>query len=182
MVVPPHPEKKMRGSQAPEHVPLPKYEDVRERLPSMPSCACYLTLSDGQETCIIEKDRLTGISRKSKSFISVTNHDVSKEGTTRMRQETGLPDVTGMQAVLDESYERRDELEKRYRAIRDAQRRKAGTPEEDVAIHLGDVEKLVLEYPTSNECTHFATIMDPTEGSISWLRWWREERDTSMLD
>ena len=158
--------------------PLPTYASLLQLLPSIPTTSCYLTLSNGQETCVIEKDRITATSRTSKSFISVTNHDVSTEESTRKtkRDSGGLPVATGMQEVLDESYERRDDLERRYCKIRDAQKYPDDTSEEDVAIDMKDVKRLVLRYPTSNECTHFAAIMDPTECDISWIRWWREEK------
>jgi hypothetical protein len=155
--------------------PLPTYAALLQRVPSIPTTSCYLTLSDGQETCVIEKDRVTAILRTSRSFISVTNHDVSTEETTR-NTKIAANAPAEMRDILDDSYERRDELEKRYKKLCDRKKYLPGASEEDVAIELKHVERLVLKYPTSNECTHFAAIMDPTECDISMIRWWETEK------
>jgi hypothetical protein len=176
MILPRRPKRTWRLWKS-KQLPLPTYTAILQRFPFIPTTSCYLTLSDGQETCVIEKDRVNATSRTSKSFITVTNHDVSTEETTRnTKHHTDVPDITGMQEVLEESYERRDELEKRYRKIRERQSYADGTAEEEVAIDMRDVERLVLKYPTSNECTHFAAIMDPTDCDIAWIRWWSEEK------
>ena len=36
------------------------------------------------------------------------------------------------------------------------------------------VVRWLCEYPTTNEMTHFACVMDPTNGEIVWSRRWEE--------
>jgi hypothetical protein len=38
---------------------------------------------------------------------------------------------------------------------------------------VDDIVKLVQEYPTTNECTHFFAVMDPIAGESAWCRYWR---------
>ena len=47
---------------------------------------------------------------------------------------------------------------------------------EDVnsVMDIDDVVEMIQKYPTTNECTHFACVMDPIDGSISWCRRWRQ--------
>jgi hypothetical protein len=158
---------------------LPTYESLLETLPSIPTTSCYITLCNGQEAAVIEKDRVTATTRTSKYFVSVTNHDVSTENAQRKskRPAAGADDPTGMQTVLDESYDRRDQLEARYKTMIEARRYHVGSRETDRAISLKEVKELVVTFPTSNESTHFATVMDPTEGEIKFVRWWRNEME-----
>jgi hypothetical protein len=155
---------------------LPTYTAILQKVPLVPTTACYLTFSDGNEMCVIEKDRITGTCRTSRTFISVTNHDVSTDGTIRnTNPATYAPNITSREEVLEESYERRDELEKRYQKIYETRNLDSALGE-DGAIDMGDIERLMLQYPTSNGWTHFAAIMDPTVGDISWIRWWKRPK------
>ena len=37
---------------------------------------------------------------------------------------------------------------------------------------VNDIIELVQRYPTTNECTHFAAVLDPKEGNVAWCRRW----------
>jgi hypothetical protein len=44
--------------------------------------------------------------------------------------------------------------------------------EEDIQVTATkqEVIKWVLKWPTTNECTHFAAVLDPAEGKVAWVR------------
>ena len=52
----------------------------------------------------------------------------------------------------------------------------AAVAQEDLRalMNVDDVIEMVQKYPTVNECTHFACVMDPVEGRVVWCRRWME--------
>jgi beta subunit of N-acylethanolamine-hydrolyzing acid amidase len=42
--------------------------------------------------------------------------------------------------------------------------------EDAVYVTLSELRKWVTAWPTTNECTHFSAILDPTEGQVVWAR------------
>jgi hypothetical protein len=41
-------------------------------------------------------------------------------------------------------------------------------------VGLEQLKEWLLEYPITNEQTHFVAIMDPREGTFRWVRMWEE--------
>src|ERR1700761_1268236 len=156
----------------------PSYFDLLDSIPKMRSTSCYLIFSNGDETSVIEKDRVTGLAYASNTFIAATNSDRLIDGTPDAAKDaaTAVPDVTGMKDVLEESNHRRNKLEKRYTRLVEHIRRsnREIRNNEQVCLEQYDVEHLVGMYPTTNECTHFAVIMDPKANDISWGRVWKD--------
>jgi hypothetical protein len=90
----------------------------------------------------------------------------------------------GMEELLQDSMERKQCVAGKYSNLAEAYRHahassssrsvEDSNKELEVAIEPNEVEKWVTSYPTLNECTHYAVIMDPKEGEIRWLRRWLE--------
>ena len=53
--------------------------DLASTISTIPSTAAYITLSNGESTIVMEKDRHSALIRESSDFISVTNHDLAFE-------------------------------------------------------------------------------------------------------
>jgi hypothetical protein len=170
---------------------LPSYEDiVREmscRDEPVVSTACYLCFSSGYETTVIEKDLRTARLSSNTKFIVVTNADadVRQDGNgTRanaIADRTTSP-ATALDELIEDANERKACAEQNYRKLlrrRSRSSRRGGNPDEGSRSTLRlpllqDIVELVQTYPTTNECTHFAAVMDPLAGEFSWCRYWRE--------
>ncbi|KAL3494013.1 beta subunit of N-acylethanolamine-hydrolyzing acid amidase-domain-containing protein [Aspergillus germanicus] len=209
---------------------------------SSPSTACYLILSNGRKTYVLEKDYKTTNVESSSSFIVATNNDrstgVPQSGPTEhsSRQEhTGASLTTAGDPVLlvdfiQDSIERRACMQAHWdmkvasarQAIRRASQgsgisigslsartdplrrtrssqsqRQASQPQTQVTEPTpsapvehevtATLEELVIwtsRYPTTNEMTHFATVLDPVKGTIAWIKRYPEplECDWEMTD
>ena len=140
--------------------------------------ACYLTFSNGKETTTIEKDRISAFSQSSDEFIAITNCDQKPPSSTSSENNDRVPDEF-MQAMLDEAQDRQQCAYDNWRKMRSANPREK-TPstlsgeETKSPATVEDVIDLVQRYPTTNECTHFACVMDPIEGAAVWCRRWLE--------
>jgi hypothetical protein len=164
---------------------LPSYEEVLESVPTMRSTSSYLIFSDGEETCVIEKDRVTGKCCTSNTFISVTNNDLSDDSTSQgaTKATLAVPDLTGMKEILEESVDRKRRLEEQYKRLvkQNRENNRYAQDEKDVCLEQYQVENLVNSYPTTNECTHFAVIMDPHKNNITWGKLWRDSPNAKLL-
>ncbi|KAF7512764.1 hypothetical protein GJ744_000331 [Endocarpon pusillum] len=195
-----------------------------ETLPSTASTAAYLVFSDGQSAMAIEKDRISGMVRRSHSFIVMTNHDL--DPTPGVKQTKSSNSTSMLQSIISESVDRRgcmvekwkikvrEEDAKRVIAAEDASaasslssagprtrskrkrqlaactdrsiaiahnsteghdvfidRHKA---EEGVSLTKSELRRWLAAWPTTNECTHFSAILDPTEGTVVWARQYLE--------
>jgi hypothetical protein len=180
---------------------LPDYETVvREiscKTKPLTSTACYLCFSSGRETTVIEKDLVTAKSNSSTSFTVVTNadaeagdnsngtyddDDISDDESEPLVEEK--PDAhdaasptTALEELLEDANERKACAERNYRRIvrsRSKASREGGGAESSIALPtVDDIVEMVQKVPTSNECTHFAAVMDPTVGKFAWCRFWR---------
>ncbi|KAJ9653347.1 hypothetical protein H2198_007436 [Neophaeococcomyces mojaviensis] len=146
--------------------------------------ACYLIFSDGASTISIDKDFRTSTLRRSEDFIATTNHDVIEHGKDQKENaiaaqavELAARHVAGIDEFLEESADRHECISNRWKRIVEREKRriaKAGEDPamEDVAKQTAVTQKQVIEwtskYPTTNECTHFAAVMDPKEGKVAW--------------
>lgn len=139
---------------------------------------CYITLCDGQDAIVIEKDLYEGTLRCSSDFIIQTNYDFNSSTTcTQIQasvqnilvQQPGL----GAEAWLEESAHRLDFMAKKWARHARRSRQSAITSLGEDSLRLWMVEE-----PIMNECTHFATIMDAKTGQLRWCqRGWIEMQD-----
>jgi hypothetical protein len=176
----------------------PSYEEIARKMScrdeSVLSTACYLCFSSGHETTVIEKDLKTARLSSNTKFIVVTNADVRQDGDetnarpTRRSAETNavagetVSPVTALDELIGDANERKACAEQNYRRLlrrRSRLSRHGHDPSEDRQSTsrlplLQDIVELVETYPTTNECTHFAAVMDPLAGEVAWCRYWRE--------
>ncbi|GAB7335941.1 hypothetical protein MBLNU13_g08187t1 [Cladosporium sp. NU13] len=168
------------------------------------STACYLCFSSGCDTTVIEKDLNTATVASSSSFIVVTNADAEsgEEINGTHNDDNGDDDddaeprvearptahevaspATALEELLEDANERKECAERNYRKLV-RRRSKASQAGGDRAVNAGssillpavdDIVEMVQEHPTSNECTHFAAVMDPVAGKFAWCRYWRRQ-------
>lgn len=154
--------------------------------PSVSSTAAYVIASDGTQTVVFEKDRNSATHRSSPTAIVVTNHDHAMEPAIaehaakqsqphhdhaapvtiepKLGGEGQMPDLLDL---LAESLDRSSCLEKKFL---EASTGSSGK----VCVRPQDVVRWIQEYPTTNEVTHFACVMDPKRGDMLWVRRWLE--------
>lgn len=163
---------------------LPTYEcivaEATCRDKSLVTTACYLCFSSGEEATVIEKDLLTAKSFSSTDFIVITNADnstASEDQASRAAKDAANKPKSELEEILEEAYERRLCAEQNYRALCSRPAKDVTGDKDSTSESLPEVEDivtLVQKYPTTNECTHFAVVMDPLEGSIAWCQYWQE--------
>jgi hypothetical protein len=148
---------------------------ISQELASKHTTAAYLTFSDGDSTITMEKDFCSAITRQSSTFIAATNHDLDD----RLSQANTLTPagehvettarMAGLQELLDESQDRLDCINRKWKAVVKSHHRRSRTTTEDgVSIPELEVIKWVSAWPTTNESTHFAVVMDPKNNEIVW--------------
>lgn len=155
---------------------------IAEQIPLQHTTAAYLTFCDGESAIVLEKDFSSAQIRSSDTFIAATNHDQTPHqsyftGATPVIEEKTRIKV-GMEEIIDESEERLDcitakwvsQVHKTERRSRSARAIRSLQPEADTTVSEREVIKWVSAYPTTNECTHFAVIMDPKDGNVVWNR------------
>jgi hypothetical protein len=146
----------------------------------LPSTACYLCFSNGQETTTIEKDRMSAVVHVSKEYIVVTNTDSSPpySQTEKTNDESQLRRPLALAGIDDqEAKERQDCAFHNWANRRLVKARRLGPyilSEDDLRTlsEVEDIVELVQKFPTTNEVTHFACVMDPTAGTFIWSRRW----------
>lgn len=139
------------------------------------STACYLCFSNGEETTVIEKDRTTAAIRSSSDYIGITNNDLAHEDEASIPEQSGDWQVS-LADIVSEGKERRQCTENDYYTFR---RHKAKSRRRDgfgfnlrEALGIDNIVTMLQFYPTTNEATHFACVMDPKEGVFHWCRRW----------
>ena len=154
------------------------------------STAAYLIFSTGHETFTIEKDNHSARIRSSTSFIATTNHDADHETpeppsqpsdhlnpeaiasvaptTTKEFDRSALasPIILSLDEALRESQDRLSCLTRRWNNLLKANEGK----DENLSITETELLKWIRSYPTTNECTHFACVMDAEAGRIRWIK------------
>ena len=159
---------------------------VYEQILSYHTTAAYLVFSDGDSTISIDKDFRTAEMRQSKEFIATTNHDVighrenQQENVVATRAvQNAARHAAGLDEFLDESEERLKCISNRWKRLVSRKQKEGvqtGRNEtlEDVAARTSLSPNRIIDwiakYPTTNECTHFATVLDPKGGSVVWCR------------
>jgi hypothetical protein len=156
--------------------PLPCLGKITSELPCTVSTACYIIASDGNTTTVFEKDRAVAEIRSSTSFITATNHDVACEvDPSHPNHPSKMLDTIGMQDLIDESIDRKQCIEKKWRKIVTRYcKENPWATEDDASLAVGDLQRWMVSYPIVNECTHYAVIMDPKKGELVWCRRWKE--------
>ena len=137
--------------------------------------ACYLCFCNGSETAVIEKDRVTSVLRTNNEFIVITNNDLEHESNMQGAAPDGSRFAAELAEIVDEAKDRRECAEENWKRMRVAKTRRFS--EAEAAKHVlkvEDVVELVQLYPTTNEMTHFACVMDPVDGTVRWCRRWIE--------
>jgi hypothetical protein len=157
--------------------PLP-LDQLTTTLGETRSAPCYLILSSGTSTTVIEKDLLDGKVRSASDFIVHTNHDIKDtEAAQNTHDQKERSTVLGTDAFLEESEERRDCIQKKWNSLvkrQEKKRKEKGEAKEEQRIELSVVNEKTLQgwvsaYPIMNECSHFGCIMDPKTGTIRWM-------------
>jgi hypothetical protein len=142
------------------------------------SAPCFLILSSGTKTTVIEKDHLDGKVRSASDFIVHTNHDIKDtEASQNMHSQKEKSSILGMDAFLEESEERRDCIQKKWNSLvrrQEKKRREKGEGKEGESVEPTAVREKTLQgwvsaYPIMNECSHFGCVMDPKTGTIRWM-------------
>lgn len=160
---------------------------IVQSLPSTSSTASYVIASDGITTAIFEKDRITAKTTCSSSFIVATNHDVSLEAplvSSERQKSAGVrpshqQNVTGIEDLVAESIDRKGCVTAKWqRAVARYRKGHPGASEDEVCVSQSEVVSWLEEYPITNECTHFATVMDPKLGEVVWVRRYEDPVDT----
>ncbi|EHY55195.1 hypothetical protein HRR83_005550 [Exophiala dermatitidis] len=160
--------------------------EISEDVDSRRTTAAYLTFSDGVSTIVIEKDYKTAKVRRSDTFIAITNHDVENHngGSTSITpaademvdHSKGV--AAGLHELIDESRDRLACISSKWEAHvqkdqGQAKRKKTDAGRTDVAITQGKLIEWLSAWPTSNEYTHFAAVLDPATGDVVWTRAYR---------
>lgn len=140
------------------------------------STACYLCFCSGRETTVVEKDRITARSRSHTEFIVVTNNDEQQQAD-RLRGPDAASEMASYQGVIaeiiEEAQERKQCAEQNWQNVISTRGSGALQGGQSMLMEIQDVVDLVQRYPTTNEMTHFACVMDPSEGTIHWCRRWK---------
>lgn len=141
---------------------------IERQLPSTVATAAYLIFSDGKKTVIMEKDHRTAVVRSATDFIAITNHDEAEElapqewDEAQSRVHAALQ-WTGMEGLIEDSKSRKDCAAKLWK-------RSAKESADGKFVPQDKVIKWIKKYPITNEETHYAVIMDATEGKIVWIK------------
>ncbi|EWZ30208.1 beta subunit of N-acylethanolamine-hydrolyzing acid amidase-domain-containing protein [Fusarium oxysporum Fo47] len=143
------------------------------KLSTSNSTAAYLILCQPDRVFVIEKDHRSASIRESDTFLTAYNHDVKDEDNPAHLQQAaaelaGGDDATGMADLVAYSLERKHDLDELWRKrVRACKRRYK--LRNDV-VTRADVIKFLQNDMIRNEETHYAVIMDPKEGKVTWRR------------
>ncbi|KAH7159193.1 beta subunit of N-acylethanolamine-hydrolyzing acid amidase-domain-containing protein [Fusarium sp. MPI-SDFR-AT-0072] len=148
-------------------------QQVLTKLSTSNSTAAYLILCQPDRVFVIEKDHRSASIRESDTFMTAYNHDVKDEDNPAHLQQAAAElaegdDATGMADLVAYSLERKHDLDelwrKRVRACKSRYKLR-----NDI-VTRADVIKFLQNDMIRNEETHYAVIMDPKEGKVTWRR------------
>lgn len=171
---------------------------IAEEIPPRHTTAAYLTFCDSNSTIILEKDFSSAQIRSSSTFIAATNHDekphqsniTGTNPTTEEKAVGGSMIPAGLEELLEESRDRLDCISSKWNSrVRKTKRRskratlgQAIQGEADTTITETEVIEWISAYPTTNEQTHFAAIMDAKSGNVVWNRAYADPLDPEDLE
>ena len=159
-------------------------DDIAQKFPQTPTTAVYLTFCDSTQILVLEKDRVTAKPLLNSSFLAVTNHDTSYEppgsslGSATPASEAHAAHAksrrlgTLMSELIDESMERKGCLTASWESHVESLKERGHMKQKGVRLDM--LKEWLLEYPVTNEQTHFVAIMDPEKGDVIWCRSWEE--------
>ncbi|ETN36346.1 uncharacterized protein HMPREF1541_08623 [Cyphellophora europaea CBS 101466] len=137
--------------------------------------AAYLVFCDGSHSVAVEKDFATANIRWDKDgFLVATNHDLEDTNTGKDPTPAGahsgqLARMKAMEELVEDSKERSECVSAKWRTVaRRASGRSTRSSRGLFGISQDDAIKWVCDWPTTNETTHFATVMDAKDGVIRW--------------
>lgn len=148
---------------------------VVEELPEIPTTACYIIFSDGDQTVVFEKDHITARVRSSDSIITATNHDRDIQHKDSKSSDNGplhpnnrLASVLPLEDWIQESTERMDCVESLWAAAEKSHYRRHSKSKGTIpaAISNRTAVRWLTKWPISNECTHYWCLMDAKTGEI----------------
>lgn len=187
------PKEERNESMDEEHTNQPmQLEDLYASISACHTTAAYLIFSNGQTTMSIDKDFRTATMRQAEDFIVTTNHDVIEHDSDQKENviaakavQTAARNAAGFQEFLDESIDRHKCISKKWKRLvqrrqREQARRGDTRGAEVIAAETSITAEKAIEwtsaYSTTNECTHYAVLMDPLQGEIAWCIAYPEPR------
>ncbi|KAH7360330.1 beta subunit of N-acylethanolamine-hydrolyzing acid amidase-domain-containing protein [Rhexocercosporidium sp. MPI-PUGE-AT-0058] len=140
---------------------------------------CYLVLSDGISTAVIERDLEEANVQIEREFVVVTNNDARHEylPTTKGKKQKASFGLD-MDEWIQESAERKACVLNKWYGVKKRLRQKLinqGAKVDDLSqdgwasVKLDTLKNWLRAYPVNNECTHFMCIMDAQKGKIVFL-------------
>ena len=162
------------SSSNPSRTGISTLDNIRHDLPGIKTTAAYLIFSDGDDTLSMEKDQHKSLTGSASDFIVATNHDVAEENTTQSFKATrkgsffkALPDD-----IVVESISRKlvvvNSWKKSLKGAKRKSSRRSNSHKQDLT--RDSIIGWMNTYPILNEETHFATIMDPKDGKVVWIK------------
>ncbi|KAH7259444.1 beta subunit of N-acylethanolamine-hydrolyzing acid amidase-domain-containing protein [Fusarium redolens] len=148
-------------------------QKVLTELSTSNSTAAYLILCQPDRVFVIEKDHRSASIRESDTFLTAYNHDVKDEDNPAHLQQAAAElaegdDAIGMADLVAYSLERKHDLDDLWRKrVRACKRR---YKQRNDVVTSSDVVKFLQNDMIVNEETHYAVIMDPKEGKVTWRR------------
>ena len=138
--------------------------------------AAYLTFSDGRQGLVLEKDFATAQAREDiDGFLIATNHDiathnVAKQPTPGAEHAARNAHLEAMQELIEDSEDRAKCVSDKWKRHQQSSARKRQAP----GINPSEAVKWVTDWPTTNETTHFAVVMNAATGLVEWARAYHE--------
>lgn len=158
---------------------VPTIEMLAAEFPPTPSTAAYLIFSDGNATLILEKDHHTAVVYQRNDFLVATNHDrVEENQDNAPDDDQNLHNLVGNE-FLAESRSRKSCIRQAWReAVTQAtgkdpgerDRQDGGDEDLGFCAEMEEVVEWISTWPITNECTHYAVVMDPKNGEVMWLK------------
>ena len=142
--------------------------------------ACFVILSDGNETAVLEKELNSARVLRSGSFIAVTNSDAQHDKEDgqdappfkRLIEDAHLTDQKAMMNfMIEESVDRKRCMTAKWKEACEKYRSgHPGATDADVSVSSDEVIEWMNVFPVTNECTHFSCVMDARSGDLVWCR------------
>lgn len=148
-------------------------ESIKSDLPRITTTAAYLVFSDGDTTLTLEKDHHTAALSLANDFIVATNHDVAEENKAQSLEATHKDSFkTLLDGIVAESIYRRNAAVKLWeKSLRGAKRNSSKkSSRHEQGLTKDSIVGWMDLYPILNEETHFATVMDPKDGKVVWVK------------
>ncbi|KAF7877679.1 hypothetical protein EAF04_001350 [Stromatinia cepivora] len=172
---------------------LPSIVEAARVLSNHTFSPCYIILSNGFSTLVMEKDQHRSHVRSSPSFIVQTNHDIFLwQAQNRLADHDGYPfpvpqlnpypappsgsayKDSGVFEKYQQYWSCQDSID-RYNSLRE---KWTAIPEgigTQPSAEIEDLKSWIRSEPVGNTQTHFMCLMDPVKGEIRWLERGREE-------